>query len=115
MNICKFLWAIDYSMFCTINNSIIPGMPKNPVITAVNGLITRFNPMSPPIKLNNNKKTPPIIPFAINFIISLIGITSNIPIMYNRNNPNMKANIVPISIISPPIIFPLLYNRRRLV
>lgn len=85
-------------------------MPKSPTIMAFSGFIAKVNPNIPPIKLTNKSKIPPSIPLPINFKIILIGITNNIPIIYSRNNPNTKANIIPKSII-PLLLYFLLYNR----
>ena len=101
-------------MLCIINNSIIPGTPNKPAIIAVIGFITRFIPMKPPIRLTINNRIPPITPFAINFKMNLMGKTNNIPIIYNRNNPNTKANTVPI-LIKPLLLYHILYNRGQVM
>lgn len=103
MQIRKNARYFFYKIICIISSSITPGTPKNPTITAFNGLITIDNPNKPPIKLKTNNSAPPIIPFINSLINILIGITKSNPTIYNKTNPNRNANNV---VIDNDINFP---------
>lgn len=78
-----------------------PGTPNTPTIIAFKGLIAMVVPNKPPIKLKKNKTTPPIIAFINSLINILIGITNNIPTIYNNSRPAKYAKIVVGDILSP--------------
>lgn len=89
---------------------MMPGIPKTPAIIAVSGLMVILMPIKLPIKLTINRRIPPSMPLIINLIINLMGITNNMPKIYNKKRPNKKAKTTPISTMNiPPLLF-LLYN-----
>lgn len=72
---------MDYKKYCRNKRSKIPGIPKNPAIRAVIGLIAMFIPINPPKIFKKNSKAAPMIPLIMNFITIFIGTTNSIPII----------------------------------
>ena len=72
-------------MFHVINNlsninTILPGIPNNPINTAVIIFNPKWNPQVSPIKFISNIRIPPNIEFNINFNMIFNGIIKILPI-----------------------------------
>lgn len=75
-------------MNCNNNIKINPGIPRNPTVNAVIGLMATTTPIKPPTKFNIHNAIPPMIPFSKKRNNSFRGTSSNHPTKYKTTRPN---------------------------
>jgi hypothetical protein len=76
-----------------IRSRIIPGMPINPIITAVITFKPICRPQKDPTILNKASKSPPITVLPKNLKIIFIGTYRSFARIYNTSTPKKKAII----------------------
>lgn len=91
---------MGYNINLNIKRNIIPGIPKNPAINAVQILIASEISKKPPTILNISKSTPPKIAFTINFHNILNGNAIILAIRNKQTNPTIKKT--KYCILNPP-------------